>query len=81
MSKPMYAMIIPPTMRSTSNEMSKMAKTFSPASADASRIIRILSATLTAADRLCGGASSAVEVKNMEPHTTGLMTAKTVTTA
>ena len=41
----------------------------------------MLSATLTAARRLCDGTSFGVSVKKMAPHTTGLMTARTVTTA
>jgi hypothetical protein len=39
-------MIIPPTIRNTSNEMPKMLKTLSPISAEAARITRMVSATL-----------------------------------
>src|SRR5215813_10872458 len=35
----------------------------------------------SAAHRLCAGVSFAVSVKKIEPHTTGLMTARTVTMA
>src|SRR5262252_3466303 len=69
-------MIIPPTIRNTSNEMPKMLKTLIPISADATRMMRMLSATLIAADRLCAGTRFGVSVKKIEPHTTGLMTAE-----
>src|SRR5262249_15304389 len=42
-------MIVPPTIRKASIEMLKMLKTLSPISAEATRIMRMLSVTLTAA--------------------------------
>jgi siderophore synthetase component len=56
-------------------------RTLSPISAEATKIMRMLSATLTAAHRLCAGKNFGVSVKKIEPHTTGFMTARTVTTA
>src|SRR5271166_5094906 len=64
-------MIIPPTIRNTSNEMPKMLKTLSPISAEVTRITRMVSATLAASHRLCANASFGVSVKKIEPHTTG----------
>ena len=74
-------MIMPPTIRNASNEMLKMLRTLSPISAEIIRITRMLNDTLTAANRRCAGASFDVSVKKIEPHTTGLMTARTVTIA
>jgi hypothetical protein len=68
-------------MRNASSEILKMLNILSPTSAAVTKIMRMLSATLVAARRLCSGESLGVNVKKIEPHTTGLMTARTVTIA
>ena len=61
--------------------MLKMLKTLSPTSAEITRMIRMLNAALMAARRLSANVCFGVSVRKIEPHTTGLMTAKTVTIA
>jgi hypothetical protein len=81
MSNPIYATIIPPTIRTTSKEIPKMLNALSPMSAEAIKTMRMESATLMATNRFCVDANFDVSLEKMVPHMTGLMTAKTVTVA
>ena len=78
----MNAMIIPPTIRNTSSEILKMAKNLEPNQRGGRQNNQ------NAEGHFDGCQSSlrrrklvGVNVRKIEPHTTGLMTAKTVTTA